>query len=1139
MPSVPIALFLIAALLAVGCFVDTAPTGLRATPPGDGATIVFDLARRPVPEIPTPNDVATVADPTSRTGIRINVSLTASTQMERRAREGFDDMEGWGTFAPITMAFSPGLAAPAGAPALDLEDLAARMRGDGWDFSNDPVYVINLRTGVPVALDLGEGNFPVTVAEPNRYWANDPHAKEQNLLFETLEEGPGLTQRQYSPQLDTDFDGVLDHPNTFGLASPGKIRGVDDVMTWYERETDTLILRPVVPMEEKTEYAVVVTDRLRGSDGKEVRSPFSYVHHPWQKAGVARLASILASGEHAAYYGDLARTGLDHVAFAWTFTTQPVYEDMRLLRDGLYGNGPFAKLSTDFPPEGAAFRAAGLARAGEEEPAAWQSDARCISPSKSPFVVKMDDAKTTIHELIGKLLTLKGPSAVELESSIVDNIDHFVIGSFKAPYYMGDPEHEDANARFRLNYKTGEGNVHADTVQFWLAVPREKLARQPFSTVMWSHGTAQNGAEILLRAGYFARHGLATFGINMPGHGLVLDKGLETVAEVFLRQTCLVPWVSAITQHRARDLNADGTADSGGLLWTAHIFHSRDNVRQSVLDQVAATRLVRSFDGQLGTQDYDGDGAPNLAGDFDGNGTPDVGGKGVKFFSAGDSYGGIVAQVHGAVDPFISAVAPISGGGGLIDVATRSALVPESVFEQILSPLVVSIPASDIPKYQNGPDTACSDGERSVRFVVNNLVKSEEIEIACLTQAELDSKKTVVVTNLDNKEVRCARTAENGRFRVPLAANVGDRIDVQIYDKPDVVESYKGCKVLEGAPAGRRITTWEKPTVIPHARADDAKTCEAKEGCAIFQGSLFPVGSPLVSPNEGLGLQRQSPDLRRLMNLTQAAIDPADPINFAPYYMLRPNPGLDGEPLPPRPVLSSNTVGDKFVPVESGNAFARAAGALPFLPPSALASYPEYADYVTPQSLYDAWGGKTPNQVLIEGHGIESLSRLGRTRAGPRCSMNYQTSDACASPPDPSETCDKALFDSDWHSEGQNRYDAPHPDVPLRLARIATLRPTDAPSLAKAWAPRLNGWGKKDGAAWAADAPVIAVVNAYTNPLGQHVWTFGDPCKAFDDAIYYDHLVGRFFATSGHDVYFLSHPESHRCMAMQNCPFLK
>src|SRR5262249_46498210 len=152
----------------------------------------------------------------------------------------------------------------------------------------------------------------------------------------------------------------------------GALPDVDNVLTWYEKETDTLILRPIVPLEEKTEYAVVLTDRLHGSDGKPVRSPFPYVHHPLQKDSVGHVAAVMKG----AYYGDISGTGLDHVAFAWTFTTQPVYEDMRLLRDGLYGRGPFAQLASAYPPDATAFRAAGLAREDADEPSDLASDPR-------------------------------------------------------------------------------------------------------------------------------------------------------------------------------------------------------------------------------------------------------------------------------------------------------------------------------------------------------------------------------------------------------------------------------------------------------------------------------------------------------------------------------------------------------------------------------------------------------------------------------------------------------------------------------------------------------------------------------------------------------------------------------------------
>src|SRR5258707_15507076 len=117
--------------LLLASSMDSILSGLKPPPAGPGATVVFDAIARPLPNIPLPNDVATFADPTSRTGRRINASLVAPTSMERIARQGFDDLEGWGTFAPITVAFQRADGADAHKPALDLDDVMNRMKGDG------------------------------------------------------------------------------------------------------------------------------------------------------------------------------------------------------------------------------------------------------------------------------------------------------------------------------------------------------------------------------------------------------------------------------------------------------------------------------------------------------------------------------------------------------------------------------------------------------------------------------------------------------------------------------------------------------------------------------------------------------------------------------------------------------------------------------------------------------------------------------------------------------------------------------------------------------------------------------------------------------------------------------------------------
>jgi hypothetical protein len=1121
------------ACVALGaCSVDTIPSSLGNTPPGGGPTVVFDLLHQPLPDIPEPNDVATVADPTSRTGRRINASLVAPTHMDRIARAQFDELEGWGTTAPVTVHFAREAGADPRVAAIDLDDVRLRMQTDGWDTTNDSLYVVDLATGVPALLDVGHGNFPSTVLDPTQYYPNDPRASSNNLLFETVEEGVGMSQGQYVPSLDTDFDGVLDHPDTLG--GPVARHGVDDLLTWYERETDTLVLRPLLPLDEKTEYAVVLTDRLKGPDGQPVRSPFPTVYHPMQRASIARLRDVLSDPARTGYYGDIAGSGLDHVAFAWTFTTQPVTEDLVRLRDGLYGQGPFARLATQYPAKLELFDAAGKALTDDAEPDGWQSLPECAGPSKAPFVAHWVDAKQAITTLMPLLFPLSASQQRGLLDSL-DAVDYFVIGTYDTPYLVGDPASTDPYDHFHANFATGDADVYTDKGHFWLSVPKATAAAgPPFPVAFWHHGTTLFDTEMFIHAGRYAKQGLALASIDAPGHGLVLDQGQQFFLRALLSTSCLEPFTTAMASGRAIDLNGDGVRDSGGLIWSAHILRTRDNVRQAAVDAMQLTRILASFDGKtLSDQDFNGNGAlDDLAGDFNGDGVVDVGGPGKPIYASGGSLGGIVSMIQGALDPQVVAAAPVSGAGGFMDVAMRGIVTPVPVLEQVLGPLVVSVAAS------SRSDTACGSGQRSVRWYVNDLFSTREIEIACLDPSDVDGGMTVIVTNQSTQTRRCARTDVGGTFRVPLPTSVGDAVTIDVLGAPDAIDSYKTCQRVEGASVTRTIDTWEQAATSYTPVATDGLTCPSSAGCAQFRETFYPVGSPLVAPQEGLGLRRQTPDFRQIVALSQTALDPADPINYARAYMLRPLPQLDGTPGQPRPILVATTAGDNQVTTASGLAFARAAGALPFLPPSSVTSMPDYADYATPQVLWDAWGGKSPNQVLVENGQMEGVSRLGRA-PGSSCGNDYTPSATCSSPPsvDPS-TCDDSLFDADWLGEAADAWGQQHGSPPLRLARLATVRVVDGASLAQAWSPRIQGAPfTSDDSAWTPGPPLVASVTAYLAPLGQHDWSVGDPCQSFDGTTYMDNLLAHFFVSGGQDLYYLSHPSSHGCLASTSCPF--
>ena len=234
------------------------PAGrLAATTP----VVKFDVYHRPFPEIPLPNDFATRYDATSPTRRRLNASIVAgTTEWERATRAELDKLSGWGTLAPISVSFTQ---------PIDPEVIITRHWGDDYAFDDDAVLVIDVSAGSPglceaVPLDMGQGNYPQVLQNPSAFDA-DPRAGLETMTIEETEEdldGDGVLD----PGEDTDMDGVLDHPNT-RAGTPGSQR-----LEFYERETNTLVMKPIMPMREATTYAVVLTKRLTAPDGVPVRS---------------------------------------------------------------------------------------------------------------------------------------------------------------------------------------------------------------------------------------------------------------------------------------------------------------------------------------------------------------------------------------------------------------------------------------------------------------------------------------------------------------------------------------------------------------------------------------------------------------------------------------------------------------------------------------------------------------------------------------------------------------------------------------------------------------------------------------------------------------------------------------------------
>jgi hypothetical protein len=330
--------------------------------------------------------------------------------------------------------------------------------------------------------------------------------------------------------------------------------------------------------------------------------------------------------------------------------------------------------------------------------------------------------------------------------------------------------------------------------------------------------------------------------------------------------------------------------------------------------------------------------------------------------------------------------------------------------------------------------------------------------------------------------VRCARAGQiegedDRRFRIGLPADTGDLVEVSVWAADDVPDDFvfgEVCAMPSGAAPREVLDAWG---------AD-----------ASFQGRTFAAGEPLVSPVEGYGFFRQSVELRRFVTLGQAALDPADPANWARKFFIDPiDFGSRGAPA--RSILNAPTIGDIAVPVATGVAFARAAGLLPFIPSDSpfAAVYPEYT---VDAPTEDAYGGRTPNQVLLDNHVMEGVARLERF--------------ADVMPDDP-----QALFDPCDLDEGTDHFHAPT----MSDAGMPPVRPV-VPTPGRPGA-------------------LSAFVMPYIDSHGAHAFVLPEPDLAFDVHTYMTNLFGLWLSSQGERLLYAEDPAGHRCLEDSSCSFIQ
>lgn len=945
--SVPtiVAIFVVLASLASGCIDENqSPQGLNKAVVSGGPTVVFDLDARPFPDIPFPNDLATRVDPTSPTGRRVNVSLLGGSEQEENVRKFVNRMDGFGVYSPITVQFD-GL--------LDLENLVERHQEEIPDFRNDAVFLVNVDIESPdygklELIDFGLGNYPVLMERPNRYFDADPRVDGTNLLFESVAEVDLNDNGILDPIEDTDDDGVWDQPNLLDPAGDPYEPG--NTLDWYERETNTLILRPVHTLKPGTTYAVVLTSELRGELGDPINSPFDIVNHARQTPDLKALKHILPRA-----LPDRFDEELKDVRFAWTFTTQEPFRDLLAVRAGLYGHGVFDRLSEEFPPE------LHIVHNATREDV------------ELPRVFDLEPLLDFLVPLLPQLFGVAGGSADKLEENLT-NIDYIVNGTFLSPYFLADkdgladPEPgpdrnpQDDDEVIDINSSTGEGFYEPGEVTFMCTVPEANEVRKPpFPTVIYSHAINSTRLETLLFGGVLAKFGFAVCAIDAVGHGVAIPQEFTELIERATDRVNIPNFPAVITHHRARDLTNDGVPDSGGMFFTSDILHSKDNFRQTAIDQFQFIRILRSFDGSkrwpdeideespyvqarrgiIAPWDQDGDGVGDIAGDFNGDGVVDFGGD-QAFVGLGTSLGGIQTVLLSALEPTIRATVSNAGGGGLVDIAYRTTIrnARAGVILRMLGPLIVGSRIPDTDTMNLYFQVASADNE--ARVPIGQFSGIEDGDRIVLRNPVREARAAV-----PEDEKQSEVYVRDGRFRVSIAADANEasrrRALLGFDPKISLVDTLMGCEdvgrcgdercetgqacTVDGCVSiGECIDSFDHEAVLyendPDTDIDEQAlyrdeltrrtlldprdhgdplilevygsdgelkmTIDEFQNNTFFENIFYPPGSPLAAPAAGLGLKRQTPDFRKFIGIAQTLIEGADPAAAAPHFFQDP-----------------------------------------------------------------------------------------------------------------------------------------------------------------------------------------------------------------------------------------------------------
>jgi Big-like domain-containing protein len=470
------------------------------------------------------------------------------------------------------------------------------------------------------------------------------------------------------PRISVPFDGPIDlstvSSSSIFLVGPcGDFVGINQIV--WEPAANTLHFESDEQLVEATTYLLVVTNRVRGADGKRLDTS-TFRRSLDQKTKDKHLRAYNDDLDDALFMARAGHAKRDDIAAASLFTTQSIRAISRKIRRQLHKTDASFLLGT----------------AGE----------RTVFPLSSVSSITWRRQVTTAPAFTTGAIVLP----------LLAGVGTVAFGSYASPDY------ENAS-KVIPPVGTRTGRPHAqgtNTLQFSLFLPAGTEPQGGWPTAIFGHGFTdwKNGAPPAV-AGTLARNGIATIAVNVVGHGGG-PLGTYTVNRTAGQAAVTLP-----NGGRGIDQDGNGSIDSTEGVNAAPpytLIGNRDGLRQTTIDLM---QLVRVLEGGV---------------DVDGDGTSDLSRK--RIFYAGQSFGGIYGTQLVGLERKIDAGVLNVAGGPIIEIARLSPsfriLVGLSLLQRV-PPLYNAIPNAGLNNFheniplRNLPTVTATPDETAIQKVID------------------------------------------------------------------------------------------------------------------------------------------------------------------------------------------------------------------------------------------------------------------------------------------------------------------------------------------------------------------------------------------------------------------------------------